>query len=182
MLRSAKYAEEKTPLQLALEAVSTQPALAIIEKLTKNAAASPKEDKFRKVKLGNAKIRAAIVETKGALAAMLQLGWKEATDEDGEEVLVLPAGKFLTTENWRAVVNAQEAAAKKAKEQEKRVLQQRKSADPERERLRQQMLADKAERASRGPVTLGSTARQIGGGANITTAGDLGLNKNEGGG
>ena len=42
--------------------------------------------------------------------------------------------------------------------------------------IRTQMEADRLERASRGPVTQGSTAQALPGGANITTAGDMGLN------
>lgn len=42
--------------------------------------------------------------------------------------------------------------------------------------IRTQMEADRLERASRGPVTQGSTAQALPGGANITTAGDLGIN------
>lgn len=42
--------------------------------------------------------------------------------------------------------------------------------------IRSQMEADRLERASKGPVTQGSTAQALPGGTNITTAGDMGLN------
>ena len=42
--------------------------------------------------------------------------------------------------------------------------------------IRSAMEADRLERSSRGPVTQGSTAQALPGGANITTAGDMGLN------
>lgn len=42
--------------------------------------------------------------------------------------------------------------------------------------IRSQMEADRLERASRGPVTQGSTAQALPGGTNIATAGDLGIN------
>lgn len=42
--------------------------------------------------------------------------------------------------------------------------------------IRSAMEADRLERSSREPVTQGSTAQALPGGANITTAGDMGLN------
>lgn len=42
--------------------------------------------------------------------------------------------------------------------------------------IRTAMEADRLERSSQGPVTKGSTAQALPGSANITTAGDLGLN------
>ena len=55
---------------------------------------SAAEEKYRRVKLTNAKIKAALVDVSGAVDAMLTLGW--VREEGGEDALVLPKGKFFT--------------------------------------------------------------------------------------
>jgi hypothetical protein len=47
--------------------------------------------KFRRVRLGNAKIRAAVVDTEGAFDLMLSTGFR-LVEEEGESVLVFPPG------------------------------------------------------------------------------------------
>jgi hypothetical protein len=59
--------------------------------LVYNVVVQPGEDKFRRLKLSNAKIRAGIIEAEGGLAAIRELGWQQS-EEDGEAVLTLPKG------------------------------------------------------------------------------------------
>ena len=47
--------------------------------------------KFRKVRLGNAKIKAAVVDVEGALDLMMSVGFQLAED-GGESVLMFPSG------------------------------------------------------------------------------------------
>jgi hypothetical protein len=53
--------------------------------------------KFRRVRLANAKIKAAIVDVEGALDVMLSAGF-QLVEEDGESVLVFPPGANI--EDW----------------------------------------------------------------------------------
>ena len=53
------------------------------------------EEKFRRVRLGNGKIKAALVDVPSALEALLVLGW--AREGEGEEAaLVVPPGRFFS--------------------------------------------------------------------------------------
>ncbi len=49
------------------------------------------EEKFRKIKLTNPKIKSVIVDVPGAVELLLQIGWVR-DDSSGEETLVIPAG------------------------------------------------------------------------------------------
>ena len=48
------------------------------------------EEKFKRVKLGNAKIKAALVDVPGAVDALLAIGWLR--EQEPEEALVVPKG------------------------------------------------------------------------------------------
>lgn len=63
----------------------------ILRKLLTNAS-TKQEDKFKRVRLANAKIRAAITEVHGALDIMMACGFL-LTEQDGESVLVYPASE-----------------------------------------------------------------------------------------
>jgi len=96
--------EEELPLEFqharATMASTTDPtalssSLNIIKKLLTNATTKgqkPGEDaaKFRKVRLANAKIKAAIVDVEGAVELMLACGFT-LQEQDGESVLLYPA-------------------------------------------------------------------------------------------
>ena len=49
--------------------------MALLGTLTKNVAQAPRDEKFRRVRLTNPKIAAALVDVKGAVDVMLHLGW-----------------------------------------------------------------------------------------------------------
>jgi hypothetical protein len=58
------------------------------------AVVNPGEEKFRRIRLGNAKIKAAIADVASAVGALCVLGWTEEETE-GEAFLVLPKGKAI---------------------------------------------------------------------------------------
>mmetsp|Transcript_23570 Transcript_23570/g.44830 ORF Transcript_23570/g.44830 Transcript_23570/m.44830 type:complete len:403 (-) Transcript_23570:2087-3295(-) len=78
-------------------------SFAILVKLIKNAITKGQQpdeataQKFRKVRLANAKIKTAIVDVEGALDLMMSVGF-QLTEEDGESVLSFPSG--FAGENW----------------------------------------------------------------------------------
>ncbi|GFH07748.1 PUB domain-containing protein [Haematococcus lacustris] len=93
----AGYVPAKIPtvaneLDRAVAAVTSLEALEVIGKLLYNAAISPKDDKFRRVRLSNAKIRATVAEAPGAVELLLAFGWVK--DDDAEDTIVIPAGQI----------------------------------------------------------------------------------------
>lgn len=151
----------------------------LIEKLVRNTVHAPAEEKFRKIRLTNAKIAASMTDVPGAVDAMLEMGWQR----EGEENLILPQGKKLVFEkDVKAILNTQDHFKTEIEKDKKRKMQERKeNQDPEKLALRQQLENDAKERAAAGPVTQSSKARHLGGnGPNMMTAGDLGLNQGGG--
>lgn len=92
---------------------------------------------------------------------MITMGWVE----EGE-FLALPAGTQLTMAQVRDIEDRKD---KLKKENEKAFMQGifKKAEDPEKKKLREQMEADKKERAAKGPITQGSKAVHLGNGAQI---------------
>ena len=82
---------------------AVQSSFSILRKLIVNATTKGQQDdesaaqKFRKVRLANAKIKAAVVDIEGALDLMMSVGF-QLGEEEGESVLTFPAG--FTGENW----------------------------------------------------------------------------------
>ena len=170
-------------------------------KLIRNAAVSPSEDKFKRIKLSNSKVKTTIVDTLGGVQSLLAMGWIH--DEFDKDFLVLPKGTQMSMKEVRLFkkhfrscpyhcislpsdntsllqVRAIEETKDRLKKQT--LYQSRMSkasalpGNSDKAAIRTQMEADRLERASRGPITQGSTAQALPGGANITTAGDLGIN------
>ena len=52
------------------------------------------EEKFKRVKLSNPKIKAALVDVPGAVDALLAIGW--IREQEPEEALVVPKGRHFT--------------------------------------------------------------------------------------
>ncbi|PNH08635.1 hypothetical protein TSOC_004788 [Tetrabaena socialis] len=100
---SAKLPPPKpTEVEAAVQAVKSLEAVEMIHKLVYNSAVSPKEEKFRKVRLSNPKVKAVLGDAEGALEAMTALGW--ATEEaEGESWMVVPAGKYMSMQQVRIV-------------------------------------------------------------------------------
>ncbi|KAI8474896.1 MAG: hypothetical protein J3K34DRAFT_406135 [Monoraphidium minutum] len=109
---SAKYPPPKpSEAEAAVQAVKSEAALEIMGKLLYNCAISPREDKFRRIKLTNAKIREALVEAHGAVGALRALGWIP-DPEAPEEFLVVQPGLFFTMKEVRVVEAAKEKLRK----------------------------------------------------------------------
>lgn len=167
------------PLEKALRGLPIDPqamaTLELIEKLVRNTVQQPAEEKFRKIRLTNAKIAEAITNVPGAVAAMEEMGWQK----DGEEFLTLPQGKKLVFEDVKAILNTQDWYKKEVEKEHKRQMQARKEQDPEKLKLKQQLELDAKERAAQGPVTHSSKAQKLnnGNGPNMKTPTDLGMNK-----
>ena len=84
----------------------------IVGRLVYNTVTSPSDLKFRRVRLANEKISAAIVKS-GALEAMIRMGWvKQVCSESGEEVLVLPEKKYLSIKEYKLIQDVQEKLKK----------------------------------------------------------------------
>jgi hypothetical protein len=81
-------------------------SLTILRKLIVNATTKGQDNdnpaaaaKFRKVRLGNAKIKAAVVDIQGALDIMMSVGFTlQDDDETGESLLVFPPD--FAGEDW----------------------------------------------------------------------------------
>mmetsp|Transcript_868 Transcript_868/g.5457 ORF Transcript_868/g.5457 Transcript_868/m.5457 type:complete len:93 (+) Transcript_868:3160-3438(+) len=89
--------------------------------------------------------------------------------------MVLPRNINATMVQFRQV---EEAREKLVREQRRMAGTQRTTLSKEQQRLREQLEADRKERMAESPVTRPSIAKPLEGGPKITTAGDLGLNKN----
>ncbi|BDA40811.1 probable plant UBX domain-containing protein 2 at N-terminal half [Coccomyxa sp. Obi] len=173
----AGYTAAKLPpplpsaVQSALWAVPSQESLEIIEKLTKNVAVNPTEEKFKRIRLTNSKIKAALVDVPGAVEALLALGW--ARDED-EEALVVPKGRYFSMAEVRLIDEARDRLRKR----ERDAARTKPSRNPSNEataQIRAQMEADRRERAAKEPVTKGSVAQKLGSGsAMMATPKDIG--------
>jgi len=100
---------QPTEQQAALAKISCLSSLEVLEKLCYNVVVDPKELKYRKIRMANSKVKAALVD--GALVALLLLGW-EREGEGDEATLILPANKSLTMSNVRDIQNAQQELKK----------------------------------------------------------------------
>lgn len=88
-------------------------SLSVIEKLCYNAVVSPGDVKYRRIRLGNRKIKEMLVEEAGAMDVMALLGWERIEDEADGSMLVLPMGKQVTMSEVRAVQDAQHECKKR---------------------------------------------------------------------
>ena len=105
------------------------------------------------VRLTNEKI-AVVFAVEGAKECMFEMGWVEEGD-----FLVLPAGVQLSFN--KEVRDIEDAKAKLKKETEQAMMRAacgKKTETPEMKRLREQLEADKRERAAQGPITKPSVA------------------------
>lgn len=63
-------------------------------KLVRNAAVSPSEEKFKRIKLTNSKVKSTIVEVNGGVPSLMAMGW--VIDPADSEFLLLPKGAQMT--------------------------------------------------------------------------------------
>jgi len=173
-------ADQLTPLQQALRQLPVEQAaetLAIIEKLIRNVVRNPAEEKFRKINLTNAKIKQTIADVPHGIDLLQAMGWQQ----DGN-FMVFPANARLAHEiHVVGIIEANDYYKEKLAEEHKRQLRAFKVLDGDTAKLREQIEADRKEKAAEGPVTKGSVAQKLGGGPNIMRAGDLGIGQSSGG-
>mmetsp|Transcript_114359 Transcript_114359/g.214194 ORF Transcript_114359/g.214194 Transcript_114359/m.214194 type:complete len:187 (+) Transcript_114359:91-651(+) len=176
---NSRMADSLTPLQQALRALPLDVApdtLALIEKLTRNVVRNPGEEKFRKINLTNTKIKAAIADVPNGIELMQEMGWVP----EGES-LILPAGIRLAHEvHVVGIIEAQDHYKSEAEKERVRQMRARKEVDGDKDKLRQQLEADRKEKAAEGPVSKASVAQKRGEG-NIVRASDLGIGQSAGG-
>lgn len=177
-----RVAESLTPLQQALQSLpleSAQEVLEVIDKLTRNVVRNPGEEKFRKVKLSNAKIAALLAEAPAMVTVMEEMGWQH----QGDDSLVLPPHVRLAHEvHVVAVIDAKDHFKKETENERRRQLRAGKTLDADREELRTKMEQDRKEKDAEGPVTSGSVAKKLGDGPNIMRAKDIGIGQAPAGG
>jgi hypothetical protein len=106
-------APPKSPQNQTTTAIKCADTLNVLGKLVYNTAVAPKDPKFRRVKLGNAKIAATVGAQPGALQALELLGWRPAGAAEGQQAadLELPEATTLTMAQHRLVLAAQDALA-----------------------------------------------------------------------
>jgi hypothetical protein len=177
---NSRMADKLTPLQEALRSLPLTEAaetLALIDKLTRNVVRNPGEAKFRKINLINEKIKKAITDVPNAVDILKEMGWEQEDDS-----LVLPATVRLAHEvHVVGIIDAQDYYKTESEKEKVRQMRATKAVDAETEKLRQQIEADRKEKAAEGPVTQSSVAQKLGGGANIMRASDLGIGQSQGG-
>jgi hypothetical protein len=103
---------KQTPAEAALAAIRSEACLEVIGKLAYNAAVAPKDEKFRRVKLTNAKVKEAVVEAHGGVEALRELGFVDDAEAPAGEALVLPAGRYITMAEVRLVEAAKDRLKK----------------------------------------------------------------------
>jgi hypothetical protein len=104
MIPSSSFSEAFESVVTSNENAAAISSMGIMRKLIVNATTKGqnRDDevsaaKFRRVRLANAKIKAAIVDVEGAVDVMLSAGF-QLVEEDGESVLIFPPG--ATIEDW----------------------------------------------------------------------------------
>ena len=65
-----------------------------MSKLVRNTAVSPTEEKFKRIKLSNSKVKSTIVDTIGGVQSLLAMGW--IYDEADKDFLMLPKGVLMS--------------------------------------------------------------------------------------
>lgn len=86
------------PLRQALAQLTDMPALQTLQKICDNVVQNPTQDKFRKLRVGNAALKTKLLDRPGALACLAALGFCPSEHEPGFLVLA------PTAANWDALV------------------------------------------------------------------------------
>jgi len=175
-----RVAEALSPMQQALQSLPfevAQEILELLEKVTRNVVRNPTEEKFRCLKLTNAKIAAAVEQAPTMVTALQEMGWVVQGD-----TLILPPQVRLTHETHViAIIDAKDYFKKEVENERRRQLRASK-LDSEKEELIRQAEIDRQEKSADGPVTRSSVAQKMGDGPRVMRAGDIGIGKSSGGG
>ena len=153
-------------------------ATSVLNKLLANIVANPGEEKYRKLRVGNAKI-AAMLACKGVRAILIGSGFVEegefmALPSDAPDAPVQEAIALLAAQ---AADRAGAGEALKSQEQQRRKEQADKENE-ERKRMRDGIADDAAARKEPGWT---AKAAGVKGGRSIVTASDIGASGNSGG-
>ena len=188
----AKIASVKTPLQVALAALESEAALELLTTLCRNAACAPSEPKYRRVRATNSRVTAACAACgeETFTNAMEALGWsKKAVEGEEGEFFVLAAGKG-TTAQVREIQDVIAEFKRSSRVKTVRSISSRSNLtagveeNEDAKRIKEQMRADAAERATAAPVTTGSKAQPLpgavgskenGGGPRVAGCSDVGI-------
>lgn len=83
-----------TSIQEALWQIQNPTSLEVLAKLLRNVVVNPGEEKYRRIKLSNPKIKTSIQEVKGGLETLKAMGWVQ--DPEDEDMLFVPKGLQLS--------------------------------------------------------------------------------------
>jgi len=174
-----KVADALTPLQQALRSLPLDKALEtleLLEKITRNVVRNPGEEKFRSIKLTNAKIAEAVADAPAMVDVLQEMGWVKE-----DEVLVLPPSVRLAHEvHVVGLIDTKDYYKKEIENDKRNQSRTAKMSDENKDQLKKAEL-DRKEKDAEGPVTQGSIAKKLGDGPNIMRAGDVGIGKSAGG-
>merc|ERR1711959_157643 len=121
----------------------------------------------------------AITDVPNAVDLLKEMGWAEGADADSLE---LPQGvRLLHETHVIGIIEAQDYYKTQAEKEHSRQVRASKEVDADTSKLRQQIEADRKEKAADGPVTKGSVAQKMGNGPNVKRASDLGIGQSRGG-
>lgn len=119
---TARLKDKATPLQTALAGVPSMETLQILEKLTYNCVVMPKEIKYRRIKLSNPKIKAAVANVPAALQALQLMGWEAVPNDADGDILVLPEKQSVTMAQVRDIQDAQREVTKRERELQRQAI------------------------------------------------------------
>lgn len=119
---TARLKDKATPLQTALAGVPSMETLQILEKLTYNCVVMPKEIKYRRIKLSNPKIKAAVANVPAALQALQLMGWGAVPNDADGDILVLPEMQSVTMAQVRDIQDAQREVTKRERELQRQAI------------------------------------------------------------
>jgi len=156
--------EDATAKLCAHSDTKVRPALDLMQKMVANIAKGPVEEKYRKLRLSNAKVGEGLVFVPGARQYLVALGWRIIAEEEGgaKEFIVLPVegdGVAQAQAQQAAVaslVQASAAAVEKRRREEldaknKAIKEKAAKEKAERDAMKAAMARDRAEVAARGP-------------------------------
>merc|ERR1711879_266873 len=104
------------------------------------------------------------------------MGWVQ----DGDSLALPSTVRFAHEVHVVGIIEAQDYYKDELKKERVRQERARKEVDADTEKLREQIEADRKEKAAEGPVTKGSVAQKRGSGQ-MMRASDLGIGQNAGG-
>eukprot|EP01026_Neomeris_dumetosa_P014324 TRINITY_DN1516_c0_g1_i14.p1 TRINITY_DN1516_c0_g1~~TRINITY_DN1516_c0_g1_i14.p1 ORF type:complete len:214 (-),score=34.87 TRINITY_DN1516_c0_g1_i14:291-845(-) len=180
----AGYVPAKLPpakldsFQSALRSVESQRCLEVIRKLCYNVACSPTEEKYRRVKISNQKIKEAIVDVEGGLDVMGVLGW--IREEQQGDVLFLPPKTYITMKQVRDIDDRLDDLKREAEKAiHKSVSSSSLRGNDEMERIQAQLEADKRERMNMEAVSKNAIPKPKAAvtAPRIVTGGDVGFTR-----